>query len=274
MVSPTKWMLAPRYWGFHLLALVLTMVAFGFGNWQWNSWQAHRQVHAVDLASLTPEPINAVFGSDDPFTGNLTGQPVVVEGTWLPDSTLLVTNRSRRDRDAAWVVTPLAIGGPDGPAILVVRGLAADIDDVPDPPTGEARFVVNLQPGEGTGAVDDDPTDNVLPQLRIADALNHVDRDLYSGYGVVTTELDDDGWPVGEDAVNAGTDDLAPAEIDKLPATKTSSGLRNFLYCIEWFVFGLFVVYIWWHWVKDELKRREETQVTDGAGPDPDATGD
>lgn len=270
-------MLAPRYWGYHLLALVLTGVAFGFGNWQLDAWQAQRQVDAVDLAGLTPIPLDEALGPDDPFPGSMVGQPVVVEGTWLPESTVLVTNRTGNAEDGTWVVTPLAIGSPDAPALMIVRGWTRDLDDVPAPPTGEAELVVNLQPGEGTGAVDDDPTDNVLPQLRIADALNHVDRDLYGGYGVVSTELKEDGWPVGADAVNAGTGGLEAAELDQLPEGKRSSGLRNFLYAIEWFVFGLFVVYIWWHWVKDELKRiaerAEESQVTDADGPEEEPTG-
>ena len=267
-------MLAPRYWGYHLLALVLTAVAFWFGNWQLNSWQAQREVDAVDLAGLTPIPLDEALGPDDPFPADMVGQPVVVEGTWLPDNTVLVSERRGEAAGGVWVVTPLAVGSPDASALMVVRGWTDDLDDIPEAPTGEAELVVNLQPSEGTGAVDDDPTDNVIPQMRIADALNHVDRDLYGGYGVVTPRLDEAGWPVGDDAVNAGTAELEPAELDQLPEGKRSGSLRNFLYAIEWFVFGLFVVYIWWHWVKDEVKRREETQVTDGDNPDPDATED
>ena len=43
-----------------------------------------------------------------------------------------------------------------------------------------------LQPGEGSGLTDPDPTDDVLPEMRIADAIQHVDQDLYSGYVIAS----------------------------------------------------------------------------------------
>ncbi len=260
-------MLRPRYWGIHLFAVVCVGIAFWFGNWQLDSWNHQRESEAVDLTKVTPIPLDDALGPDQPFPADMVGQPVLVKGTWLPESTVLVGNRSKSAKGGHWVVTPLAIGEPDAPALMIVRGWTTDVEHVPEAPTGEAEFVVNLQPGEGTGAVDDDPTDNVLPQLRIADALNHVDRDLYGGYGVVTTEIEGD-FPVGDAAVNAGTDDLRAAELDQLPKTKGSTALRNLLYAIEWWVFGLFAAYIWWVWVRDELKKRE-SQITADEGPEP-----
>ena len=62
----------------------------------------------------------------------------------------------------------------------------ADPGDAPAPPEGSADLVGWLQPPEGTGAADDDPGDDVLPQLRIADLVQHVDQDLYGGYAVAT----------------------------------------------------------------------------------------
>ena len=58
--------------------------------------------------------------------------------------------------------------------------------------------------------MDLDPTDDVLPQLRIADAIQHVDQDLYGGYAVVADRGAPGAWPIGDRAVNAGTDGLQP----------------------------------------------------------------
>ena len=44
------------------------------------------------------------------------------------------------------------------------------------PPTGPVRVTGWLQPGEGSGGADPDPTDDVIPQLRVADAIQHVAR--------------------------------------------------------------------------------------------------
>ena len=39
-----------------------------------------------------------------------------------------------------------------------------------------------LQPPEGTLVVDDDPADDVFPEIRVADAVQRVDVDLWSAY--------------------------------------------------------------------------------------------
>ncbi len=271
-MSPAPRILAPRYWGFHLLALVLVAIAVGLGNWQLDAWQARRQADAVDLTRITPVPLVDAMGPDDPFPGKLVGHPVVVEGTWLSQGTVLISNREQDAKDGYWVATPLTVGDPEAPAIMIVRGWTRSTDEVPPAPTGRAELVVNLQPGEGTGAVDDNPDDDILPQLRIADALNHVDRDLYGAYGVVATAAADGDWPIGAAAVNPGTDGLEPATLDQLPKTKATTALRNLFYAVEWWIFALFAAYVWWRWVRDELQRLDETQATDAEGPEGSAT--
>ena len=112
------------------------------------------------------------------------GQPVEVAGSWLPDGTVFVSGREHDGMDGFWMVTPLAVGDADDPALPVVLGWVADPDGAPAPPEGEATLVGWLQPPEGTGARDDDPTDDVLTQLRIADIVQHVDQDLYGAYAI------------------------------------------------------------------------------------------
>ncbi len=246
-------LLAPRFWGVHLLALVAVLVAGGLGYWQLEAWQARRAAEAVDLSSTDPVPMTSVIGPDDPFPGAAVGRPVVVEGTWLPDATVLVSGRSRGDRDGFWVVTPLTVGTPDAPAVAVVRGWAPTQDVVPAPPTGDAELVGWLQPGEGTGAVDDDPDDDVLPQLRTADIVQRVDRDLYGAYVVVAdpAEVAEGAWPTGDRAVNDGSAGLAPADLEALPQSGRFTALRNLLYALEWWIFAGFAGFLWWRYVRE-----------------------
>ncbi|MEP9362959.1 SURF1 family protein [Nocardioides sp. CN2-186] len=240
-------MLAPRYWGAHLLALVLVATAIGLGYWQLTAWQAHRDAKAADLTHATPMPLDDVIGPDDPFPGNRVGQPVTVSGTWVPDGTVYVSGREHEGRQGYWVVTPLAVGSPDGAAIPIVRGWVADPDTAPEPPSGEAEVTAWLQPPEGTGETDTDPTDDVLPQLRIADIIQHVDQDLYGAYGV--SEQPEQG--------------LAAASLSQLPDVGAFTGVRNLLYAIEWWFFGAFAVFIWWRWVTDTTAREREDEESD-----------
>lgn len=235
--------LAPRFWVFHLVALVLVGTAGWLGYWQYDAWQERRAAESENLTSGDPVELDDVMGADDAFPGDAVGQKVILRGTWLPSGTVLVRDRG----PGFWVATPLTVG-PGDTAIMVVRGATASRDAVPPPPSGEAEVVGWLQPPEGTGATDDDPTDDVLPQLRIADALQHVDVDLYGAYAVAT----------GEWAVNGGADGLTAASPDQLPEVGRFTALRNVLYAVEWWIFGLFAAFVWWRWVRDLVEGDEE----------------
>lgn len=255
-MPPRKNLLAPRYWGAHLLALVLTLGACGFGVWQYQAWSERRASEAADLTRIEPVPLADVMGPDDGFPGKYVGHPVIVDGTWMPQSTMYVSGRKMDGVDGYWVATPLEVG--DGTALMVVRGWTPEIDAAPAPPTGAAEMVVWLQPGEGTGDVDVDVTDNLLPQLRIADVIRHVEGDLYSAYGVVADKAAEGDWPVGDDAVNAGTEGLKQATLEQLPKSAGTTALKNLLYAIEWFIFGGFVVFVWGRWLRDQLDEDDD----------------
>jgi len=174
-----------------------------------------------------------------------------------------------------WAVTPVevcagATSCAGAPAMLVVRGWAPAAADVPPAPTGTVDVTGWLQPGEGSGLTDPDPTDDVLPEMRVADAIQHVDQDLYGGF-VIASGLSGPGPEAG----------LSPVTPASLPKAETFTALRNLLYAFEWWVFGGFAVYIWWRWCRDDLERqRIEEEGPDepaddgpGSGSDPRVSG-
>jgi cytochrome oxidase assembly protein ShyY1 len=233
--------------GLHALAVVAVGVATFLGFWQLGAWQQHRAMAAVDVVDEAPVPLDSILGPDQPFPNDAVGRPVRVRGQWLPGSTLLVENRFLDGRRGLWVVTPVAVCAPGGdcanaPAVLVVRGFTDDAGPLPPPPTGRTVVTGWAQPGEGSGGGDDDPTDDRIPELRIADAIQHVDQDLYSGYVVART-------------LTPGRQGLAPVTPDSLPAPSVGTGLRNLLYAIEWWVFAAFFGFLWWRWCSDEVSR-------------------
>ena len=249
--APAVW--GPRSWPLHLVGLVCVLAAAWLGWWQVEAWQARRETEARDLTRVEPAPVSEVMGPDDAFPADRVGMPVDLAGTWVPGGTVYVDGRQHDGRDGYWVVTPLEIG-PGDSAVLVVRGWTASPDDVPEPPAGEAELTGRLQPAEGTrGLVDQEPDDQVIPQLRIADALQHVDQDLYDGYVVVSrTATTERGGS------NAGTAGLAEASADELPEVGRFTALRNLLYAVEWWVFGAFAGFVWWRWIRDQQAIAEE----------------
>jgi cytochrome oxidase assembly protein ShyY1 len=257
------------------VALVAVGVAVWLGAWQYDAWVQRRADEARDLTRGDPLPLTEVMGPDDRFPGTQVGRPVVLDGTWVPEGTVYVSGREGpQETEGSWVVTPLAIGDrPTGPAMLVVRGwvpaTAVETVDgpgeaIPAPPTGRASLVGWLQPPEGSGAVDDDPTDEILPELRVADALQRVDQDLYGGYVVAVPPNRRGEWRTGP-PVNDGTAGLVPASLDQLPEVGRFTAVRNLLYAVEWWVFGLFAAFIWWRWARDETDATPEPTAAGAA---------
>ncbi len=246
----TPRLLRPSALGVHLLALVCIGAAVGLGLWQLGAWQAQRDAEASDLTRSAPMALTDAMGPDDPFPGNRVGQPVTVDGSWVPDGTVYVEGREHDGRDGFWAVTPLAVAGQGDAALLVVRGWAATVAEAGEPPTGDAQVTAWLQPPDGTGQRDTDPGDDVLPQLRIADAIQHVDQDLYGAYAVVDPQASQS---------NAGNEALDPADLAQLPKASRFTALRNLLYAIEWWFFGAFAAFIWWRWTRDDAALAERS---------------
>jgi surfeit locus 1 family protein len=244
--------LSPRLWAGHVLAMVLVAGTVVLGLWQLDAWQTRRADEARDLSRAEPVPLAEVMGPDDSFPGRSVGQPVDLDGTWVPDGTVFVSGREHDGTDGYWMVTPLAVGGAEAPALPVVLGWVADPEAAPSPPVGEERFVGWLQPPEGTGARDDDPDDDVLPQLRIADVVQRVDQDLYSAYAISRD----------------GLDGLPPADLAQLPEVGRFTAVRNLFYAVEWWFFGGFVVLIWWRWLGEQRAPEAGTPAPEDTQPD------
>jgi surfeit locus 1 family protein len=194
-------------------------------------------------------PLTEVMGPDDPFPGDRVGQQVSVSGTWLDDGTVFVSGREREGVDGYWMVTPLGLA--DGAALPVVLGWVAEPDAAPPSPSGEAEVVGWLQPPEGTGVTDDDPGDDVVPQLRTADLVQLVDQDLYGAYAVAM----------------GGVAGLPAADLAQLPEAGRFTAVRNLLYGIEWWVFGAFALFVWWRWVRDSTRVPDEDTAPDTVSP-------
>jgi surfeit locus 1 family protein len=252
--------LHPRYWAIHLVALACVAAAVGLGYWQYDAWQLKRESAARDVSRIPSLPLTKVVGPDDPFPGKYVGQPVTLTGTWEPGGTIMISGRERNGVEGYWVVTPLEVG-PGTAELMVVRGWTASLTGVPEAPRGKAAFTGWLQPAEGTGAVDDDPSDDVLPQLRIADALHHVSGDLYGAYAVAQPSTDAaEGTSTGS---NTGTDGLERAELDQLPPSPRFTAIRNLFYAIEWWFFAAFAVFMWWRWLRDDVLGDEADDLQD-----------
>lgn len=237
-------LLAPRYLGAHLLMVLAVAVATGLGVWQLDAWQARRADAQRDLTTAQPVPLRSVMGPDSSFPGESLGRPVELSGRWVPQSTMYVSDRQEGGRTGYWVVTPVRVDGTAS-AMPVVRGWAprASAPSV----AGSVRLTGWLQPGEGSGLVDRDPDDDVIPEMRIASLVQHVPMDLYGGFVI-------------DSSAGSG---LAQVDPTDAPPVGSTTALRNLLYAIEWWIFALFALVVWWRWCRDTLHPERRTDDED-----------
>ena len=238
MLAP---LLRPKFWPGHLAMLVAVAIAVGLGLWQLDAWHTRRADAARDLTSKPPVALGTLMTGDSPFPGRSVGQPVRFTGQWT-GTNVYVADRYVHGRRGYWVVTAALVDGTRS-AMPVVRGWTP-APDAPVP-SGATSVVGWLQPTEGSGPFDDDPHDDVIPTMRIASLVEHVDTDLYSGY-------------VAAKAVTPsfGTSGLVPVPPQAVPDVSMFTAARNLFYAIEWWVFGAFAVFIWLRWCRDSLQDR------------------
>lgn len=252
-------MLRSRFWGAHLLMLLAVAATVVLGLWQWHVWGAHRDAKAHDLTSAAAVPLNSVMGGDSPFPGADQGRPVTLSGSWLPASTMYVSGQRHDGRTGYWVVTPVHVDGTSS-AMPVVRGWAATTHA--PAPQGHVRLTGWLQSSEGDSDDDVDRADDVIPALQIPSLVQHVPMDLYGGFVVL------------RDAVPApaGTAAIGPLTVPDVGATES---LRNLLYALQWWVFGVVAIYMWVRWLQVQLHPPDAREDDDSSGdPGPGGTPD
>lgn len=201
------------------------------GLWQLGVYDSKHVDTASSRVQAKPVSLTSVWGPDDPFDDRLLGKPVAVRGTFSGKQFLIQRGRHRR-----WVVAPLRVAGTHS-LLLVVRGWTTA--SRPSLPTGSVAFRAVLQPGESsTDPSESDGAHGVYSALSIPQLANVVDGDLYSGYAVTA-----------DARVTAGLTPVEPAS----PEVSWTVGLRNLAYALQWWIFGLFAVFMWWRMATDAV---------------------
>jgi cytochrome oxidase assembly protein ShyY1 len=119
---------------------------------------------------------------------------------------------------------------------------------VPAPPTGVVTVTGTLGPGES-------PRDGAplpAPQVRsvdLASLVNEWPGNLYNA--VVLASGETDGPAVGPDIAPAGLARVPPPDLD------TPLNLRNAAYAVQWWVFGIFAMWMWWKMFRAEQQAGE-----------------
>ncbi|MGN6161858.1 MAG: SURF1 family protein [Marmoricola sp.] len=244
-------LLSRRFWGAHVLMIAAVAASIALATWQFDVWQASRRAQEHDNSTLPPVALAEVFAQGQAFPGKDIGRPVTLTGRWDPRQTFFVAGV----RSAAaprlkgyWAVTPVVIGKA---AIPVVRGWVrtAAAPAVSPTPVAISGW---LEPSDETNPVE--IRRGVFGSLSVAALAQVSTRPLYSGYVVAKTAT----------SGLAGVQTLGPTETSTSGAD-FGTGLRNFLYGLQWWLFAGLAVYLWWRWCRDQRQAAHEEQVASAA---------
>ena len=238
----------PRWLGLLGLVLVVMVVFTLLGLWQLNVAKDRGRAEAVTAAPKRPvATLATVLRPHAPFPADGSGRRVRATGRYDGPGQVLVTPRLLHGRPGYWVVTPLVV--PEtGARLAVVRGFVSDPAAAPAPPAGtDVTVTGSLAPAESTPS---DPTatlpDGQLASVDLASLVNRWGGSVYNAFIFATSEQPD---------VTAA----AGSVVRVPPPPPAGAGLawRNAAYALQWWVFALFALYMWWRMVRDEYEREQ-----------------
>ncbi|MFD8556228.1 SURF1 family protein [Streptosporangium canum] len=245
---------SPRVLVLHLLAIGALVVCGLLGRWQLGVFEDSGKPQAT--RDPAPVAVGTLTQPGRHLTSDAVSRQVTAEGTYDGSKQLLVAERD----GGLWLLTPLDLG--DGTSIPVVRGWVPQAGDpAVAVPAGKVTVTGRLQPSEATDSVQ--RRIRQLPQGQVLTVSSAELVNLWRGAKLR------DGFVV------AGAQSPAPAVAAKpvsVPPPTVSGAItwRNLAYAAQWWIFGLFAVFMWWHFVRDILRGRTEEREQK-AGPEPAA---
>lgn len=245
-------LLTPRWVGLLAGLAVVVAACVLLGLWQLGvARDSGRRDAVVAAGSLDRAPLQQVTRAHADFAADFSNRPVTVTGTYDGARSLVVVDRRLDGRVGSWVVTPLLT---EGGTVPVLRGFVDGTPTAaPEPPSGVVTVAGTLGPGESPR----DGADLPAPQVRSVDLaalVNEWPGDLYNV--VVLASGESEGVGAGVALATPGLSRVPP------PDVATPLNLRNAAYAVQWWVFGIFAIWMWW-----KMFRAEQQAQTAPAAP-------
>ncbi|HWL44225.1 MAG TPA: SURF1 family protein [Ilumatobacter sp.] len=225
-----RFLLTPKWIGFHLLVVagIVTMINLGF--WQLRRLDQRRDFNATVEAryDTTPVPLDTILeptssDPDEPALDDLEWRPVTVTGSYLAGTSIQIANRSQNGRAGENTVEGFALD--DGRTLLVNRGFTPLTDVAPGAPAGTVTVTGRLRhTQQRRGAQLADPSEGTLTVAQRVD----LER--------LAAQFDDPLVPMYLDLIESD-----PADGDPYPEAVVRPDLgegNHQSYAVQWFLFA------------------------------------
>ena len=257
--------LKPRWLGFLALVLLLVTAFVMLSAWQIDRAQSKSQ-RADNPELAVAKPFNDIMEAQGPMPGYLADQRVTISGHFLPDQQIIVDDRYLNRTKGYWVVTMFA---PDDPeyaqaadtgnidskptAIPVVRGWTEDLETAKASTASDKDVTLDARIAPIEGPLDTkDLPEGVVRSVSTSQIVNLFDVYTYSAFL----------FPQEKPEVGIGSDQLSYVPYQE--PQDEGFDLQSAFYALEWIVFAVFAVYIWFRLLRDEynaLRREDQAPV-------------
>lgn len=258
-----------------LLVGVLAAVAiFGWlGKWQLDAAIASATPLVDPAVAAQPIALGALMTPGEPMPGETASRAVEVSGILTSDDLTVLPDRSQGGRIGWWVIGRLAVTD-DG--VTACTGDCEDVRQLPALPVAlawaseesTARSVARSIAAESADGSIVHATGTLEVGQEPASARENADPDAV--LSMAPAQLAN-RWPVPGSAyysayvvVREGVPLPAGAEVIEQPDTSVGLQLNmlNIFYAIEWAIFSVMAVYIWWRLVRDDARADKAAAAT------------
>lgn len=239
-----RFLLRPKWIGFHLLCVVAILGMISLGFWQLRRLDEKQVFNAKVTANTDADvaPIGELLDITSSMTApdDVAYRRVEATGSYLPTPQFEMVNVAQDGLNGRNVINAFRLD--DGSLVLVNRGFVPAGSPMPAPPSGEVQLLGRVKPGQtaGTGQPRDDGSQQLTEIRRVdLDALGQ--------------QFDEPVAPLYLELLQS-----SPAEPDNVsPVAFPSLGEGPHLsYAIQWFIFSASVGVGWVFAIRKSISDR------------------
>lgn len=227
----------PKWIAALFLALGVASIFGLLGQWQLD--RSIEQGTIIERNTETVVPLESVATPQSVITSEASGRMVSVECRFVEGDDVVLDNRRTLQGVGQWLVRHCMTEQGNSLAVAVGYAPSGVSANTLPPTTGEivGRYVPTESPQQSDFVAGEISTVAVPELLNLwADP-----GPVYGGY-LVLSEAPEGLSTIGTEA----------------PPTESELNWLNLFYALQWVIFGLFALYLWWRLVRDEWEREAE----------------
>ena len=227
----------PKWIAALLLALGVASIFGLLGQWQLD--RSIEQGTIIERNTETVVPLESVATPQSVITSEASGRMVSVECRFVEGDDVVLDNRRTLQGVGQWLVRHCMTEQGNSLAVAVGYAPSGVSANTLPATTGEivGRYVPTESPQQS------DFVAGEISAVAVPELLNlwADPGPVYGGY-LVLSEAPEGLSTIGTEA----------------PPTESELNWLNLFYALQWVIFGLFALYLWWRLVRDEWEREAE----------------